>query len=259
MVKDYHLHANILNEPEKYSGFIDAAIKNGVEEICFTDHMPFSLSDAPDRIPHGRVRDYCRRIGEIKEQYNGIISVKCGIEIDFHPSVSDEIKSVLDAGDFDFILGSTHMHTFVPDHSKHTFNELAAMAIENSCLSVESGLFDAVSHFDMYRFVFENPQRFPFIDDGYDVLKFEKEIKLFLKSLAEKNMLLEINPHLAETKKDFSFIYPQEMIVKWALDAGCRFSYGSDAHHCADVGAMLGDIRKHKIYGAALETWETNF
>ena len=218
MRKDYHLHPNIMKHPEQFSAFVRAAADAGIGEICVTDHMPLSISMASDRIPHGRVKEYCQTVRELSKRHEGILSVKCGIEIDYHPSVLDEIKQVLDEGDFDYILASSHMHIYVKDYEKYTFNEFASMAIENSIRAVETGWFDAVSHLDMYRFAFENPHRFPLKDDGYDVLKHEADMKALLNILSTSKVRLEINPHLAETKGDLSFTYPQEQIVRWALE-----------------------------------------
>ena len=69
-------------------------------------------------------------------------------------------------------------------------------------------------------------------------------------------MRLEINPHLAETKKDLSFLYPQDTITKWAIDMGLEFSYGSDAHKPTSVGTLLEELEDHSLYGAAIKRFE---
>ena len=256
MTKDYHLHPNLLNVPTQAEDFIKAALSKGITELCFTDHMPLSVSNARDRIPKGKVKEYCQAVREIAKRYEESISIKCGIEIDYHPSVRDEILRVLDEGDFDYILGSSHMHVFTTDFSRYSFNDFASLSIENSTRAAESGYFDTLSHLDMYRFVFDNPVRFPLKDDGYDVYKHEDAIKSLLKTASEKGVLIEINPHLAEGKKDISFTYPQETVVKWALEQGCMFSYGSDAHSASSVGAYLETLKGDETYAKALKTWE---
>ena len=256
MIKDYHLHPNLLNVPSAADEFISAAVKKDIKEICFTDHMPISVSNAHDRIPRGKVREYCERVRETAKRYEGIISLKCGIEIDYHPSVKDEIDRVLTEGDFDYVLGSSHLHAFIKDFQNYTFNDFASMSIENSTLAAESGLFNTVSHLDMYKFVFINPKRFPLKDDGYDVMRHEAEIKALLDVIAKENVRLEINPHLAEGRPDLSLMYPEETIVKWALDKGCLFAYGSDAHSPSSVGACISELTENETFSRALKTWE---
>lgn len=42
--KDYHLHPIMLKCPAQAEGFVNAAIAKGFDKICFTDHMPFSIT-----------------------------------------------------------------------------------------------------------------------------------------------------------------------------------------------------------------------
>lgn len=253
--KDYHLHPRILNPIEPFDAFVHAALRKGIKKICVTDHMPLSVSNASDRIPKGKVKEYCHKVRELAERYEGTISIQCGIEIDYHPLVLGEIEQVLEEGNFDYVLGSSHMHIFIRDYSAYTFNDFASLAIENSIRAAECGWFHAISHFDMYRFAFENPHRFPLINDRYNILKHELQIRTFLKTVSQNHVLLEINPHLAEEKGNLSYVYPQEQIVQWALEENCTFSYGSDAHHSESVGTYLNVLETHSVYEKALKTW----
>ena len=258
MRKDYHMHPRAIERSETFDAFVSTALGKKITEICVTDHMPLSISHVADRIPAGEVRNYCKTVRELAKRYEGILSIKCGIEIDYHPSVSDEIRAVLEEGDFDYVLGSSHMHIFVKDHPRYSFNDFASLAIENSQRAAESGWFDTIAHFDMYRFVFDNPKRFPLVDLEYDVFAHENDIKCVLDMIAKNNMLLEINPHLAESKKDITQTYPSEDIVLWALERNVNFSYGSDAHKSSSVGALLDELESHPIYKQALFNWENN-
>lgn len=256
MRKDYHMHPTVLNAPEKMELFIQNALKKNITEICVTDHMPLSISKASDRLPHGMVGEYCRTVREWAKKYESQIRIKCGIEIDFHDSVMPEIERVLEEGDFDFILASSHMHVFVKEYSQYTFNDFAALAIENSIKAAKTGWFNAIAHLDMYRFAFEKPSRFPLVNDRYDVFRHQALIAELLETLTNKNVYLEINPHLAESKQDISYAYPEETIVEWALEKNVRFSYGSDAHSASSVGAYLDELALHPVYGKALRKWE---
>ena len=256
MRKDYHIHPQVILAPEAMERFIKSALDKNIEEICVTDHMPLSISSASDRITHGKVREYCRIVREMAKKYENKIRIKCGIEIDFHPSVISEIENVLDDGDFDFILASSHMHVFIKDYPRYTFNDFAVMALENSIKATEYGRFNAITHLDMYRWVFENPERFPLIKNEYDVFKNKALINELLDKIVKRDMYLEINPHFAESKQDITYTYPQVDIVKWAIEKGVSFSYGSDAHTPNSVGAYLSELDKHFIYGKALKKWE---
>ena len=245
MRKDYHMHPTVLATPERFDQFVQQALKQNVGEICVIDHMPLSISKASDRLPAGSIGAYCAQVRELAKRYEGVIGIKCGIEIDYHPSVLDEIEAVLTAGKFDYILASSHMHAFIKDYPNHTFNEFASAAIENSLKAVETGWFSAVAHMDMYRFPFVNPKRFPLVDDGYTPERHETEIKALLDEIVKRNMYLEINPHLAEGQNDLFYTYPQDRIMEWAYERNLRFSYGSDAHKPHSVGVLLDELEGH--------------
>ncbi|MBR2615242.1 MAG: PHP domain-containing protein [Clostridia bacterium] len=249
------MHPQILTRPEAWRDFLERAIHLGIDEVCFTDHMPLSLSRAKDRMPAGSVREYCRRVRKIGAEYADRITVLCGIEIDYHPSVLSEIEAVLGEGEFDRILGSSHIHLFCKDTERYTKNDFARAALENSLAAVESGLFTNLSHPDMFRFPFTRPDRYSFLEgDDYTPEKNESLIRTLLKRAAEKGVVLEINPHLAEAmENNLSYLYPSQRIMEWALEIpSLTFTYGSDAHKAEAVGALLDKIEAHPLYGGAL-------
>ena len=223
--------------------------------------MPLLCSQAKDRIPHGKVAEYCATVREFAKQYGNKISIKLGIEIDFHPSVKDEIEAVLDAGQFDYVLGSSHLHVIKAKEwfqNNMTYNEYARAMFENTILAAESGYFDAIAHVDMHRRIFARKDKFPLIDDGYLEELHVQLIHETLDALVEHGVQLELNPHVAELTGNIEDLYPSNYIVENALKRGIKFTYGSDAHTSKSVGACLRNLREHEIYRKALETWETN-
>ena len=257
MRKDYHIHPVVVKKTEQFGLFVEAALAKGIGEICITDHMPLSISKAKDRTPAGMVREYCHRVRALAREYADKITVKCGIEIDYHPKFVGEIEDVLAAGEFDYILGSSHMHLFEKETFRYTKNDFARLSLENMGLAVESGLFHAAAHFDMFRFPFIKPEKYPFIDSEYTLSAHMGLIGDILDAVKQRDMLLEINPHLAEHSGDLLDMYPQIPIVEMALEKGIRFCYGSDAHKPESVGVLLDQLETHPVYGKALETWDS--
>ena len=251
---DYHMHPMIAQKPERFDEFAQRAIALGIEEICITDHMPLSISNAADRIPAGMVRQYCRNVREAVARYEGILSVKLGIEVDYHPDFLDEIEAVLEAGNFDYVLGSTHMHLFLADQldGRMTKNDFARRALENTLSAVRSGYFHTISHFDMFRWAFTKTERYQFDQGEYEWEKDRELIEEILDEIAARKICLEINPHFAESQKKIECMYPALPITEMALERNIRFRYGSDAHAPKSVGALLDTLRSHPIYGKAL-------
>ena len=252
--QDYHIHAQIFQEHVDSEMFIRSAIEKNMDEICITDHMPFSYSSAADRIPTGRVKEYCSRVRDLARKYEDRITIKCGIELDYHPTVVDEIEAVLDAGDFDLLLGSTHLHAFwkTMNLSRYTQSDYVKAMMENTILAAASGYFHVIPHIDMYKWIFSNPQRFPLIDDGFKESKFSSLYETTLSVIRDHGLMLEINPHFAQAVDDIESTYPSPYLAQKALDMGLKFCYGSDAHKAEDVGAMREQLLRHPVYGLAL-------
>lgn len=253
MIKDYHMHPTVVQDHTRFADFARAAIEHGVEEVCITDHMPLSTNTAGDRIPRGRVEEYCQIVHSLAAEWEGKLSVKLGIEIDYHPDFHAEIESVLNAGDYDFVIGATHLHVGQCDifSSVHTHNEFAEAKIKNTIACARSGYFDTIAHFDFYRWHFTLPERFPLTDDGYTYGKHIPLLEQALDVIQSEGLFLEINPHLAVIQNNIDSTYPEAGIVRMALARGMKFSYGSDAHHAEHVGANLAKLRAHPVYGPA--------
>ena len=258
MIKDYHLHPQILTKPDWIHSFIRTAIEKGIDEICVTDHMPLSLSDAADRIPAGRVGEYCTRVRRLAEEYAGRISIRLGIEIDYHPSVTGEIEAVLEAGDFDYVIGSSHLHVAPADlfRSIRTYTEFAGAMLENDILAARSGYFDTLAHLDFFKWHFSRPDRFPLTDDGFVYERLCPLVEDVLDAVREEGIRLELNSHRLAHTDDIGWMYPEIWIAEMALEKGVRFAFGSDAHSPEHVGTGLDILHAHPVYGKALALWE---
>ena len=259
MHRDFHTHPQILQQPAFFRAFAETAIQNGVQELCVTDHMPLKGRCDGDRIPFERVGEYCDAVHALAEEYRGKLTVKLGIEIDYHPAVADEIEDVLKQGSFDWILGSSHLHAIpCADIFRHvsTHREYAAAMYENTISAARSGYFHAIAHVDMYRWIFSLPNRFPLKDDDFREEDFAESICRTLEEIKANGLRLELNPHFAVSAGTLDAVYPSRGITELALQMGIPFSYGSDAHVAEQVGIHLSDLCEHPVYGQALQTWE---
>lgn len=240
--RDFHMHPNLLKLPKQADMFINRAIELGFDEICFTDHMPFTVTgDEHDRIPFGKVGEYCQKVREKAAEYKNHIIIKTGIEIDYHPGCIKEIESVLSEGSFDYVIGSSHLNIkgFGIPFSETNHTEFAGLVLKNYLSAIKSGYFDAISHLDVYRWVFSE---YELIADGYtykshlDIL-----IKIF-EQLELTGVKLEINA--APLYKGFDNLgaYPQREITELSKNYKIEYIYGSDAHCYEHVGYAYDKI-----------------
>lgn len=236
------MHPNLIKMPQQADLFVQKAIELGFDEICFTDHMPFTVTgDEADRIPFGKVSEYCTAVRKKAEEYKEQIIIRTGIEIDYHPDCIDEIENVLSQGEFDYIIGSTHFNIKgfnIPlDITTHT--DFAKMVLENYLSAVNSGYFDTISHLDVYRWVFS---QYPLIADGYTYKSNQDLIERIFESLENTGVNLEINA--APLYKGFDNLgaYPQREILDISRKYNINYIYGSDAHSFEYVGYAYDEL-----------------
>ncbi len=258
MKKDYHMHPTVVQNPERFDRFAEIAIERGIEEVCITDHMPLIDSVQKDRIPHGKVEEYCETVHKIQEKYEGKLSVKLGIEIDYHPTILNQIEAVLNKNNFDYILGSSHLNSIRHlDIYSQNFDkdEFAEAMLKNSLLAAESGYFNTIAHIDMYKWVYTN-QAFTKKDTVLHEEQHMETVSRILDAVKKNDMYLEMNVHFAANTDNMRNIYPSDIIMREALRKNVKFAYGSDSHRHEHVGILLDYLHENEPYKAAIETWE---
>lgn len=236
---DLHTHPNLLKKPEQGEEFIRRAIEMGLDAVCFTDHMPFSVTgDEHDRIPFGGVGDYCRAVRELSERYGNEIEIFTGIEIDYHPLYEDEAKAVISSGEFDFILGSSHLNISgfgIPFGGGLTRTEYALFVLENYLAAARSGLFQILTHLDVYRWVFSENVFYP-LEGEFDPSATESTLREIFAEMERRDIALEVNAAPLYKKFDGDGPYPARRILDIAGEYRIRRTYGSDAHAADKVG-----------------------
>lgn len=238
------MHPNIMKVPGQAEEFARRAADLGFEEICFTDHMPFSLTPGEyDRIEPGDVGEYCEKVRETARNLKNVITIKTGIEIDYHPDYTGEIKDVLAEGSFDYVLGSSHLsiagYGIDMEHTSKT--EYAAMVIENYIKAAESGLFDTITHIDVYRWVFS---AFPLSEDGFTFERIRNALERLFSTLERTGVQLEINAAPLYKRFDSLGPYPECKIIEMAKSYRINYIYGSDAHRAEHVGFGYDSLEK---------------
>lgn len=250
---DHHIHPNIINRPQAADAFIDSAVKQGFQEIYITDHMPLSISKAGDRIPKGKIKQYCEAVKKKAEEYEDKISIKTGVEIDYHPDFLSEIEDALEQGDFDIVLGASHLH--IPGYNipinAMTPNEYAGLSLENSLLAIKSGYFDIISHLDLHRWVYTCPKRFPIQPGTYCVDEHMDILKAIMREIEMRKVKLEINSLAILHKVDECGVYPGEDIMKLSYQYDIQYVFASDAHTPDWVGYGYDFLKNSNVYRRA--------
>jgi histidinol-phosphatase (PHP family) len=246
MLTDYHLHlrpdeldatpADYFT-PANVERYRETASERGIVELGVSEHV-YRFSQALSvwqhplwrEFAHDDLGEYC---GFVREQTD----LRLGIEADFVPGVEDHTASLLDAYDFDYVVGSVH---FLRDHAL----DMEDYSVWGSGRSAEeiwrayflmlgeaarSGLFDILAHPDLVKIWGPaHPDR-P-LPEG-DLRRY---YELAMDGIAESGIAIEVST--AGLRKRVQEIYPAQAFLAMCLEAGAPVALSSDAHRPEDVG-----------------------
>ena len=257
MLTDYHLHLRPDEPGTAASRYFTAANveryravaqERGIAELGCAEHVyrfvqaleiwrhPLWLQSAVDDLD--AYVDFVR----------GQTGLRLGIEADFVAGREDRTATLLEAREWDFVVGSVHFvgeHAVdhdgyeVWDHRSQRPDELWRRYFETLGEAARSGLFDILAHPDLIKVW--GPARLrggrP-VPEG-DLRRF---YDLAMDGIAESQIAVEVST--AGLRKPVGELYPAPQFLKMCLDAGCPVALSSDAHVPGDVG---------RDYDAALE------
>lgn len=229
---DYHIHTKLcghaVGEPGDY---VREALRRGLTEIGFADHMPLlrirdpELTMHPDELPR-----YVEMIEDVRSRF-GEIEIKLGIEMDYIPGQMDEIWRAAEGYAFDYVYGAVHYidgwdfgdsrrlssyRDKDPDHVYRRYFEIF-------CEAARNGGFDIMAHPDLVKkhgITTELPLGGMYAEAA--------------DALAAGNVAIEINTSgLRKTALD---IYPALPFLRACAERGVPVTLGSDAHAPGQVG-----------------------
>ncbi|MFH1654545.1 MAG: histidinol-phosphatase HisJ family protein [Pseudomonadota bacterium] len=234
---DYHIHTRLSNDSNADPFEVcEAAVKAGLNEIALTDHCEFG-----PKYPGFADHKECQKILEAcRSKFGDKLTIRAGIETGDVHLFMDKVKDILNAFDYDFVIGSAHYgFGLKPAWEKEFFDVGRREAFEGYFKQVDVlakvGDFDILGHIDLIkRDAFKHGVE-------YDGPKpYEHIIRSILKSIIERGKGLEINT--SPLRRGLQEPCPDQEILKWYHEmGGSIITFGSDAHKPADVGA---DIRK---------------
>jgi histidinol-phosphatase (PHP family) len=244
VLTDYHLHlrsddldstaddhfaqANV----ERYRA---AASERGIAELGVSEHV-YRFEQAldvwrhPFWIPYARddLDAYC---SFVRDQTD----LRLGIEADFVPGAEDRMANLLQARDFDYVVGSVHfvregavdMDDFSVWDSGSSVEQIWRRYFETIGEAARSGLFDVIAHPDLVK-VWGHERPLP---EG-DLRRYYEPA---IDGIAESGIAVELST--AGLRKPVKELYPAPAFLEMCLEAGAPVALSSDAHRPQDVGA----------------------
>jgi histidinol-phosphatase (PHP family) len=260
VLTDYHLHlrtdevgkAEDAFTAENVDRYLAAAEEQGIEELGVSEHL-YRFTDALEIWRHPYWEDqavddlgaYC--------EFVKTTPLRLGIEADYVRDAEDRIANLLEAQEFDYVVGSVHYlgdRGAIDDQRYDVWqsfsdaDSLWAAYFEWQAELARSGLFDIVSHPDLVKIWGDDrpaPERDP---------RFHYEP--FVEAIAESGIAVELST--AGLRKPVGEIYPARELAEMCVEAGAEFALSSDAHAPDQVGfgyeraiEFLGDLGVERI------------
>src|SRR6478735_5351582 len=242
MLTDYHLHLRPDDPdtpPERYftaenvERYRKAAAAAGVDELGASEHV-YRFSQALELWQHPFWREQARDDLDAYCEFVRGTPLRLGIECDFVPGAEDRTASLLEARDFDYVVGSVHfVGAEAVDHPgwdawerRGDPDEVWRRYFEALAECARSGLFDVLAHPDLVK-VWGSGRPLPERDPRH---YYEPAVE----AIAESGIAVEVST--AGLRKPVGEIYPSRAFAEMCVEAGAVFALSSDAHSPDQVG-----------------------
>ncbi|MEM7791642.1 MAG: histidinol-phosphatase [Verrucomicrobiota bacterium] len=238
MLVDSHMHTPLCGHavglPLEYAV---AARERGLKVITFTCHIPMeweAFGQAGIRMRREELDTYVGLVKEAAEHARSFgVEVLCGIEAEVFPDEShmQSMDEVIEAYDFDFVLGSLHAHCpsylyWLSDHKMKSDDLKIDSYFRHLIDGVHSGRYDSMSHPDVIRTYG--------VVNSFSPSDHEDVIRDFLQATVDEDVCMEINTS-GMNKGDFE-VHPDPLILDWASEMSVKLTIGSDSHRPDTVG-----------------------
>jgi histidinol-phosphatase (PHP family) len=244
MLTDYHVHlrtdapdasAAEYFSPANVERYREVASDRGIQELGVSEHV-YRFRQALEVWQHPFWEQYARDdIDEYCAFVREETDLRLGIEADFVPGGEDRMANLLEARDFDYVIGSVHFlregAVDMDDYSVwdrgRSPEEVWRRYFQTIGETARSGLFDVVAHPDLVKYWGEDARR----PEG-DLRRY---YELAIEGIAESGIAVELST--AGLRKPAGELYPATAFLQMAVDAGAPVALSSDAHRPEDVGA----------------------
>ena len=253
MLTDYHVHLrpdDLDAEAGDYftaanvDRYLAAAEEGGIEELGVSEHV-YRFQQALDVWDHPFWIENARDDLDAYRDFVRTTPLRLGLETDYVPGREDRIANLLDARDFDYVIGSVHfIGDRAVDHPAWDAWEgggdpdaVWRSYFETLAEAARSGLFDILAHPDLVK-VWGRARPLPDRDPRF---YYEPAVE----AIGEAGVAVEVST--AGLRKPVGELYPAPAFAAMCIEAGAAFSLSSDAHAPEDVGSG---------YEQALETMD---
>ena len=241
---DSHTHTCFSPDADKKNtpfALCEEAVRRGLTGIAITDHC--DVNGQVEGIYPVFERDKCyAEILNVKEHFRGKLRVSLGIELGQAPDYPEYSRNVLSQHKYDFVLGSIHNLSGVPDFCYFKYEKLSdalCRQLFSRTITAARGLCDfggisSIAHLTyMHRYML-------LAGKTMDFSEYRDQLVDLFTAMIDRGIALELNVSLI--RKGIPLYMPTAEIFRLYRDVGGKLvTVGSDAHFACDVGANIAD------------------
>jgi histidinol-phosphatase (PHP family) len=242
VLTDYHLHLRPDGEAtpserfftkDNVDRYLAAAAEAGIAELGVSEHV-YRFTQALEIWRHPFWEEHARDDLAAYCEFVRDTPLRLGIECDFVPGAEDRTATLLDAHDFDYVVGSVHfVGEAAVDHEGWDIwrgsgdaDEVWRRYFESLAECARSGLFDILAHPDLVK-VWGSGRPLPERDPRF---YYEPAVE----AIAASGIAVEVST--AGLRKPVGELYPALAFAEMCVEAGTPFALSSDAHLPEHVG-----------------------
>jgi histidinol-phosphatase (PHP family) len=196
-----HMHTPLckhaVGQPEEYAA---RALERGLKGIIVTCHnpLPHGISSGV-RMAQEQFPEYVALVERARQEWQGRIDVRLGLEADYMPGLEDFLKEQLASAEFNHVLGS--VHCMLKEYRKRYDNgdpvKFQETYFTHLADAAETGFFDTLSHPDLVKNIYPHDwdvkRAMPFIEKNLDRIAFAGTA-MELNTSGELKTIAEMNP-----------------------------------------------------------------
>ena len=204
------------------SDYAAVAQARGLRGIILTCHCPLPDGfSANVRMTPEQYEEYVAMVYEARDEYEGRVNVRLGLESDFYPGVESWLEELHAKHPLNHVLGSVHPQ--VQDYKAIYFKgdqfDYQQVYFDHLAMAAESGLFDTLAHPDLIKN--ESPE-------DWELERILPYIEKSLDRIAATGVAMEFNT--SGRYKRIPEFNPNPTMLGLMHDRGIPVVLGADAH-----------------------------
>ena len=226
---NYHTHCDRCRHARGCAEeYVKEAVKAGVTNLGFSDHMPFYDDRFGLRMPYAELEDYLREITALREAYREELSISRGFEGEYVRGDNAYYEKLLSRDDCDYLLLGQHFYEKADGELINVYQlgdtEDYEIYAANIVEAMRTGYFRYAAHPDLI-----------FLNDFPWDIRCERACDIIVDGAVKYGFALEYNANgFRRGKKQYvdgeRYQYPHDRLWEKVKEAGLSVYVGSDCH-----------------------------